>query len=365
MSKSYTTAEARWEGIGPYFAMFPTGFAKAVIESHTAPGDSVVDPFAGRGTALFAAAARGRDAFGVEINPVGWVYSKAKLSPAPLQAVEQRLTEIADVAQQCHSDQELPYFFTRCFAPSVLRFLIAARSALDWRHSDTDWTLAALLLVYLHGKRESSLSNQMMQSKAMSPPYAIRWWDERGLHPPERDVCAFMLERIRWRYQQGLPELGRSVLLLGDSESCVAHLAGHPNSASRRPFSLLFTSPPYMRITNYHYDQWLRLWLLGGEPEPRRGAGPHRRRFGDQPRYQGLISRVFQSVADLSAPSVKAYVRVDSREPTFTIVHDALRASFPKHRFEIIDRPLTRPTQTALFGDRGDKPGDRDIVAIR
>ena len=34
---------------------------------------------------------------------------------------------------------------------------------------------------------------------------------------------------------------------------------------------LLLTSPPYFGVTNYHYDQWLRLWLLGGRTryEPR------------------------------------------------------------------------------------------------
>jgi DNA modification methylase len=70
--------------IGPYYAMFPTRFADAVIKKHTLPGDTVLDPFAGRGTAIFSAAALGRRGFGVEISPVGWIYAKAKLGPAPL-----------------------------------------------------------------------------------------------------------------------------------------------------------------------------------------------------------------------------------------------------------------------------------------
>ena len=39
----------------------------------------------------------------------------------------------------------------------------------------------ALLMIDLHGKRESALSNQMRQTKAMSPQYAIGWWKERDL----------------------------------------------------------------------------------------------------------------------------------------------------------------------------------------
>ena len=45
----------------------------------------------------------------------------------------------------------------------------------------------ALILVYLHGKHDASLSNQMRQTKAMAPRYAVNWWRERGLRPPSLD----------------------------------------------------------------------------------------------------------------------------------------------------------------------------------
>jgi hypothetical protein len=78
-----------------------------------------------------------------------------------------------------HANEELPEFFKLRFAPRVRRFLLAVREHLDWRRNKTDRTTMALLLVHLHGKRADSLSNQLQQTKSMSPDYAIRWWKER------------------------------------------------------------------------------------------------------------------------------------------------------------------------------------------
>ncbi|XHL98491.1 MAG: hypothetical protein P7H58_11360 [Microcoleus anatoxicus] len=57
-------------------------------------------------------------------------------------------------------------------------------------------------------------------------------------------------------------------MLLGDSTSLIGDLAEKVYSGSQSRFNLLFTSPPYFGITNYHYDQWLRLWMLGGTERP-------------------------------------------------------------------------------------------------
>jgi hypothetical protein len=253
--KTYGTAAKRWEGIGPYYAMFPIRFADTVIKEHTAAGDTVLDPFAGRGTAIFSASALGRRGCGVEISPVGWVYAKAKLSPAPLEQVEERLQQIADASgEYAKQARSLPKFFTKCFSPSVRRFLLAARAGLDWHRCTCDMTLMAILLVYLHGKEGQALSNQMRQTKAMSPHYAIKWWDQNGMKPPDLDAVEFMRQRIRWRYAKGVVEADGSWIYLGNSISLLPQLARHMREEEAPKAKLLLTSPPYFGVTNYHYD---------------------------------------------------------------------------------------------------------------
>jgi hypothetical protein len=151
-------AANRWAGVGPYYAMMPTSFALQQIKRFTNQGDVVLDPFCGRGTVPFAAAALGRSFFGIEIFPVGWVYSAAKYKPASQARVEKRLEEIAKLKPSLLEDSE---FFRMAYAPQTLRFLCAARQYLDWQDNHVDRTLMALILICLHDKEDAGLSNQM------------------------------------------------------------------------------------------------------------------------------------------------------------------------------------------------------------
>src|SRR5713226_7630569 len=100
--------------------MFPTSFADTIVDCLTDVGDRVLDPFAGRATSLYSAASKFRYAGGVEINPVGWVYGKAKLDPAAQKPVEARLLEIVQGSRNLAGRRinELPLFFNKCYSRS-------------------------------------------------------------------------------------------------------------------------------------------------------------------------------------------------------------------------------------------------------
>lgn len=361
MNKSFSTAEQRWEGVGPYYAMFPSSFADDVIRKYTYCGDIVFDPFAGRGTSIYSAAKLDRIGIGIEINPVGWVYSKAKLKAAPLENVVNRIKRIQDHSTMFTSAaNNLPIFYHYCFSLDIRRFLLACRFFLRWRESPVDWTAAAFVMIYLQGKTGQALSNQMRQTKSVSPAYAIKWWQDRDLTPPEINPAEFLEKRIRWRYEKGVPKVSSaSTVLMGDSTKRITFLARrHLNQKVR----LLFTSPPYYRITNYHYDQWLRLWLLGFLPAEYQSCGPNRGRFGNKDAYIKMLDYVFNKSANLLLKDGVVYVRTDNRDFTREVTISTLKKAFPTKSFQSIDRPFCGPTQTALFGDRGKKVGEVDLI---
>ena len=352
----------RWSGLGPYYAMFPVDFAFGVVEQYSQPGDTVLDPFSGRGTSLFASSVTGRNALGVEINPVGWVYSMTKLNSANQQNVLSRLETIGRLSAstpelQAEADS-LPEFFASCFSPKVLSFLLTCRTELNWRNSIVDRTLMAIILVYLHGKTGSALSNQMRQGKAMSPGYSVRWWSERGMTPPDIDPVTFIRQRILWRYLHGRNKDPESKVILGDACSVLSRL----RAANEERASLLFTSPPYCGITNYHYDQWLRLWMLGDGPLPAGKGGQSRGKFDSQTQYRELLRKVFTRSAKLLTPDAVVYVRTDARPFTLECTIETLTTAFPGKSITQIDRPLLKQSQTALFGDKSQKPGEVDLI---
>jgi len=344
--------------------MFPVDFAFDVIEKYSNEGDAVLDPFAGRASSIYAAAALGRRGLGIEINPVGWLYGSVKVRPADREQVIDRLRVIAHKAAQARfksGASDLPPFFTAAYHVDVRRFLVAARALLEWRTRTVDATLMALILVYLHGKRGFSLSNQMRDGKAMSPQYAIDWWADRGLRPPRIDPVAFLERRIAWRYAKGTPKLNADVRL-GDSARVLASYKSHLKSGLNTSFDLLFTSPPYYAVTNYHYDQWLRRWILGDMPSPVAPGGKWRGRFESRENYQHLLLSVFGQAGACLNKHATVYVRTDARPFTKRVTVRVLRRLFPKKTMSIRRRPLAKHSQTALFGDKKKKPGEVDIV---
>ncbi len=358
------TALGRWAALGPYYAMFPLKFAFEVVCRYSRPGDAVLDPFAGRASSIYAAVAQGRTGYGVEINPVGWLYGHVKMKPAAMNWVLNRLAQIGELSRQVSKRKldRLPEFFRVCYADRVLKFLIAAREHLEWETSRVDATLMAIILVYLHGKRGQALSNQMRQGKAMDPAYSVRWWRANRQLPPDIDPIEFLRQRIRWRYKKGLPELSYGHVERGDSTSAVKRIIAWRRARGLRRFKLLFTSPPYYSVTNYFTDQWLRLWLLGGGEDATRTGEQWEGRFESQAEYRLLLEGVFDACAEGLNRNAVIYVRTDAREFTYNTTLEVLQATFPSKRLHIQGCPYTKATQTALYGDKAEKPGEVDII---
>jgi DNA methylase len=361
--RNYDTAARRWAGVGPYYAMFPVSFADSVVNEYTNKGDWVLDPFAGRGTALFSAATQERFGLGFEINPVGWVYGRAKLQTASRGKVEDRIRWLGAMRSRYTSQAaKLPEFFKHCYCSEIRKFLLAARSLLDWRRCKVDWTTMALILIDLHGKRENALSNQMRQTKAMSPLYAIRWWNDRDLVPPEVDPVEFLLKKVAWRYAKGRLELHRSRVYLGDSRALLARLRGGVGGRGISPAQLLLTSPPYHGVTNYFYDQWLRLWLLGGPAHPQSPGDACKRKFASRQDYLSILRSVFMKSKHLLAPDAVIYVRTDARDYTLKSTLQVLKEVFPKKTLRHERHSIPSFSQTALFDVDLESAGDVDLV---
>ncbi|MCL5736611.1 MAG: DNA methylase, partial [Actinobacteria bacterium] len=90
----------------------------------------------------------------------------------------------------------------------------------------------------------------------------MRWWKERGYTPPERDAFGILERIIAYRFDSKPASLVGSVVQC-DARQARSHFAEHVGRVK-----LVVTSPPYLDVTNYSEDQWLRLWFLGGPDSP-------------------------------------------------------------------------------------------------
>jgi hypothetical protein len=211
----------------------------------------------------------------------------------------------------------------------------------------------AIILVHLHAKRGEGLSNQLRQSKAMSPDYAVRWWKARKLRPPKIDLVKFFEEKLRWRYKKGIPsKLGNAIAICGDAREVLSRIP-------RFGADLVLTSPPYFGVTDYSYDNWIRLWMLGGTPLPN-----HRKaaRYANPETYETLLSEVFAETRRLAKENATIYVRTDARDFTLGATIDALEELWPSHRMSIRFDKAPGKTQTGLFQTKWNKAGEVDIL---
>ena len=361
--KGFETAEARWARLGPYYAMFPLDFAFEVVTEYSNKGDFIIDPFAGRGSSIYAGGVLGRQSLGIEINPVGWLYSSVKLRPAKKGDVLNRLEEIYSKRNYYKRlAKKMPKFFQICYCEEVLKFLLSARKFLSWKTDTVDATLMSILLVYLHGKLGEGLSNQMRMTKAMGINYSLNWWKKNNMTiPPRIEPLDFIKKKIEWRYKRGTPNLSTSYMVFGDSTIMLKDIVTRALE-NKIKFSLLFTSPPYHSVTDYHIDQWLRLWLLGGGERPKSSQEKNRGRFISKDDYYNLLDCVFGDCAAIMAEESTVYVRTDAREFCFSTTRDVLRKHFPDHKMMVKLKPFTSRTQTEICGNTTNSTGEIDII---
>ena len=262
-----------------YLASFPAALAHAFIARYSRPGDVVLDPFSGRGTAPLQAAAEGRIGVGNDLNPFAHLLTAAKVDPptaaqARTRATALRLAWIASSGRWLQlaeaiqadpaegGDQPVPPEVALAFHPRTFGQVLFLRDALD-QSSPVDRFLAAALAGVLHGKTPSYLSTLMPNTFSMAPRYVREFAARTGFESPERDAFDRLDAKLTRLYRDPLPR-ATGMALLGDARdagtraSAALRARGLPTRAR-----LVLTSPPYLRVVKYGYYNWLRTWFLG------------------------------------------------------------------------------------------------------
>ncbi len=326
------TPAGRWYGLGRYLAMFPPTFVRDAVHNLTKYGEPVLDPFCGRGNGPFAATVMGRPAIGIDVNPVAWIFTAAKLQPAEnLEDVIARLNEVWK-ARKPHYSRSRNQFEAMAWAPKVRALLRTARRELNWKESKIDRTLMAFIALHMQDKRGGGLSNSLSPTIAYSPEYAVRWWIDKGLlTPPDVDPVAMLADKIRRRYHHGIPKQARGRAILGDAREELPSLA-------RMEAGLLITSPPYCGVADYWNDHWLRLWLLGHNfrKDWRQSA-----RYENKADYRELIGSVLRESNHHLKNGAAVLIRTDQRHETANMCIAALKKTWPNR--EILERSTTAP----------------------
>ncbi|MGH9367207.1 MAG: DNA methyltransferase, partial [Thermoanaerobaculia bacterium] len=309
--------------------MFPPDFVKQAVLIHTRPGDLVFDPFSGRGTTLLEASLLGRRAIASDLNPVAFCISAAKAKPPQLGRLLRFIDELEEEYSQrgrerSDSQGALPEFFSVAFHRSTLSQILFLRRRLQWRSRVLDRFVAALLLAQLHGEVDHSpnfFSNQMPHTISTKPAYSIRYWRRHRLAPPRRDVFQILKAKAAFRLACGTAPAGVRVRLADVRRVARAFPSDHGC------VSTVITSPPYLDVTAFEEDQWLRLWFLGGPPRPTWGLYSRDDRHRSDGRYWQFLKEAWVGISPLLKSTATIVCRVGSLRFSVAELEAKLRTS--------------------------------------
>jgi len=299
-----------------YLAMFPPGIPRYFIEQFTELGDIVLDPFSGRGTAPLEACVSSRVGIGIDLNPLAYLLTHAKVDPPTEEEALERIESLRRRYRRIPTDN-VPENIKMLFdGRGVLPRLLYLKRSLD-REDRTDRFLLAALTGILHGnvhkdgKSTSYLSISMPNTFSMSPNYIKRYIRKHHLHKMPVDVFDQLTRKVKRLFKdEPPPKQGRAYLYDARQLSQI-----DDPDFRRRNVKLIITSPPYLKVVNYGKFNWIRLWLLD-EPTERVDK---QLRLDDQhtlSRYLEFMSTVLQQCEQVIRPDgVCVFVIGDVQEP--------------------------------------------------
>lgn len=309
--------------------MFPLDFPYSILSRHASPGQSVIDPFCGRGTTNYASRLLNLPSAGIDSSPVAVALTQAKLANTSPRLIVRAAQRVLNEIEKPH---EVPMgeFWNWAFHKDVLYTICRLREGLLKNcRSDSRKALRAILMGALHGPRPKSrpsyFSNQSPRTYAPKPRYAVQFWKRHELTPPQVDVLGVIKERAL-RYYSEEHTTATGTVIRGDSRK----EAVFSRIPTERRVNWVITSPPYYGMRTYFPDQWLRMWFLGGSPHV--DYSNHGQIEHTSPEvFASQLRQVWRNVGTVCASDARLVVRFgginDRKVDALSVLNQSLEAS--------------------------------------
>jgi hypothetical protein len=258
----WTAAQRRGHSLHEvsYRACFKPQLPEFFIARLTEPGETVYDPFSGRGTTALQAGLMGRRPAANDLNPLSALLVRPRLAPPTLPEIAGRLAALDLSGEPPSPDDALLTFYhpdTLLQIVALRRYLLA-RAASGRLDPVDDW-LRMVAINRLTGHSSGFFSVYTLPpNQAASVVSQRRINAARGQVPPRRDVRALILRKSRTLLADGLPPPHPQAWLGTGPADATPDLP----AAS---VALVVTSPPFLDVVDYQGDNWLRCWFAGFE----------------------------------------------------------------------------------------------------
>jgi hypothetical protein len=241
-----------------YRACFKPALVNMMISQLSEQGDTVYDPFAGRGTVPVEACVLKRIPMWSDVNPLSYIYTLPRMIIPSFHEVMGRFDSIKlqSPMEVVASDKDLETFFH----PETLNELLNIRAYLRnglAKGDPIDCCIAMLVASRLHGNSPSYLSTfTMPASQAVNPKRQAKI-NEKYIHTPTYRSTRHAVEsKYKLLFRNASP--GNHL-----PHGFDYHCGSADQVQTRVNADLIVTSPPFVDEVDYKGDNWLRCWFLG------------------------------------------------------------------------------------------------------
>ncbi len=281
-----------------YRACFKPQLPRFFIERLTLPGETVYDPFMGRGTTLLEAALLGRVPVGCDINPLSQVLVGPRLQPPSFDAVRERLSMV-----EWTSDAALPEELLTFYHPDTLREILALRIHLARRRASGVFDAADAWIQMVAVNRLTGHSPGFFSVYTLPPNQAASVVAQKKINadrnqvPPRRSVPAIILKKSRSLLSDADEQTRRALASVAGRHRLFTESAATTPEIQSSSVDLVVTSPPFLDVVNYAGDNWLRCWFCGIDPAGMKLTVP--KKIQD---WRSAMTAVFSELARVVRP---------------------------------------------------------------
>ena len=267
--------------IHPYPCKFIPPIPNTIIQELSSVGETVLDPFCGSGTTLVEALRLGRNAIGIDANPLAGLISRVKTTPITKEEAEILYSFVDQISTQSHtiSTGQLNMFSDSALNINLTIDRPSAKWIQDWFDQHIIDELALIKETSFNLKPEHVRNLAMLAFSSIIVAVSRQDSDtryvrrEKDIQPGEtlKRYCRALSQTIKrvLEFSAEVDQKFRSTVLAVDIL----------NGPEIEPFDLLVCSPPYPNAYSYHLYHRSRMLWLNMDPEKFKKAeiGSHRK----------------------------------------------------------------------------------------
>ncbi len=299
----------------PYHGKFIPQLVEVLLERYLAPGDHVLDPFAGSGTTLVQALESGLDATGVDIAEFNCLLMRVKTASYDLAELGNELRDVAECVDSLSRRRRGASGYLReWYAPQAVAELLSFRDLIpEYRHGEA-------LRVILSRAARSARRAAHFDLEAPKEPQRVEYWchkHRRECRPVES--AGGFLRRYTLDTLARIEEFAH----VRDTEREATVLHGDAREVElAAPYDGILTSPPYPGLIDYHEQHRYAYELLELDDRREReiGAAASGTSLASLEAYRTGVAAVLARAAAALRPDAPVLVVVNDRRDLYPAI---------------------------------------------